>query len=173
ITWCNENSTVPGFVLASSAIHRRFVDRFAGFMVPSRVSRRWFSPRDASLPSCGSRRARFPALSGTMKALRLPTRLSPVAYWFAPAAHTILRCSCSLARSRKDGGPFRARALFCRLPLVRLPACGREWDLSGLQAIHPVPLLRSRTPVEPTCPRHLRSRRCCPRCVDGEGFGNG
>ena len=32
---------------------------------------------------------------------------------------------------------------------------GRQWDLSGLQAIHPVPLLRSRTPVEPTYPRHL------------------
>ena len=29
-----------------------------------------------------------------------------------------------------------------------------RWDLSGLQAILPVPLLRSRTPVEPTCPRH-------------------
>jgi len=26
-TWCSENGTVPGFVLASSAIHRRFVDR--------------------------------------------------------------------------------------------------------------------------------------------------
>jgi hypothetical protein len=120
---------------------------------PSRVSRRWFSPRDASLPSFGSRRARFPALSGTMKALRLPTRLSPVAYWFAPAAHTILRCSCSLARSRKDGGSLPGQGLFCRLPLVRLPACGREWDLSGLQTILPVPLLRSRTPVEPTSPR--------------------
>src|SRR6266851_8170275 len=34
MTWCSENSTVPGFVLASSAIHRRFVDRFAGFMPP-------------------------------------------------------------------------------------------------------------------------------------------
>src|SRR5258708_9282338 len=30
---------------------------------------------------------------------------------------------------------------------------GREWDLSGLQAVLPVPLLRSSTPVEPTCPR--------------------
>ena len=35
---------------------------------------------DASLPSSGSRRARFPALSGTMKALRLPIRVSAVAY---------------------------------------------------------------------------------------------
>src|SRR6266478_3769826 len=34
MTWCSENSTVPGFFLASSAIHCRFVDRFAGFMSP-------------------------------------------------------------------------------------------------------------------------------------------
>ena len=58
------------------------MDRFAGFIVPSRVSRQWFSPRGASLSSFGSRRARFPALSGTMKALRLPTRVSTVAYLF-------------------------------------------------------------------------------------------
>jgi hypothetical protein len=55
--------------------------------------------------------------------------------------------------------------------LLRLLSRGREWDLPGLQAIHPVPLLRSRTPVEPTCPRQYRSRRCCPRIPDGEGFG--
>jgi hypothetical protein len=30
---------------------------------------------------------------------------------------------------------------------------GHDWDLSGLQAIRPVPLLRSWTPVESTCPR--------------------
>src|SRR6202047_3615589 len=141
MTLCSENSTVPGFVLASSAIHRRFVDRFAGFMPPP------VFPVDGSLLATPPFPPSFPALSGTMKALRLPTRLSPVAYWFAPAAHTILRCSCSLARSRKDGGSLPGQGLFCRLPLVRLPACGREWDLSGLQTILPVPLLRSRTPV--------------------------
>src|SRR6266568_3038819 len=80
MTWCSENST--GFRLASSAIHCRFVDRFAGSKVPSRVSRQWLSSRGASLPSGGSRRARFPALSGTMKALRLPIRVSAVAYLF-------------------------------------------------------------------------------------------
>ena len=42
------------------------------------------------------------------------------------------------------------------VPVAQLPGVvrGREWDLSGLQAIHPVPLLRSSTPVEPTYPRH-------------------
>jgi hypothetical protein len=44
---------------------------------------------------------------------------------------------------------------WCRLPQSPALARGREWDLSGLQAIHPVPLLRSSTPVEPMCPRHL------------------
>ena len=38
----------------------------------------WSSPRDASLPSFGSQRAWFPALAGTMKALRLPTCASAV-----------------------------------------------------------------------------------------------
>src|SRR5215472_18492450 len=41
----------------------------------------WSSPRDASLPSFGSQRAWFPALTGTMKALRLPTGASAVAYF--------------------------------------------------------------------------------------------
>src|SRR5215467_14408328 len=34
----------------------------------------------------------------------------------------------------------------------RLTSRGRQWDLSGPQVIHPVSLLRSWTPVEPTCP---------------------
>ena len=54
--------------------------------------------------------------------------------------------------SQRVGGPFQARALVSRLPNVPALSRGREWDLSGLQAIPPVPLLRSRTPVEPTCP---------------------
>jgi hypothetical protein len=43
-------------------------------------------------------------------------------------------------------------------------------DISGFQAIHPVPLPRSATPAEPTVPCQWRSRRCCPRSKDGEGF---
>jgi hypothetical protein len=89
MTWCSRVSTVPGFVLASSAIHRRFVDRFAGLLsLP-------VFPVDGSLlatppfPPSGPGESWFPALVSTMKALRLPIRLSPVAHWFAPAAHTI------------------------------------------------------------------------------------
>src|SRR6266851_3105260 len=123
--------------------------------VPSHVSRRWLSPRDAFLPSFGSRRARFPALGGTMKALRLPIRVSMAAYWFASTAHGYL-----LVRVRRSA-PGRSEVLF------QAGALGQPVpDLSGslyVDAIGtsqvfrrslPVPLLRSGTPVEPTCPRH-------------------
>src|SRR5271166_144999 len=68
MTWWSEHSAVPGFVFAKSAIHCRFVDRFVGFRAPSRVSGQRFSTHGASLPSAGSRRARFPAFTGNMKA---------------------------------------------------------------------------------------------------------
>src|SRR5208337_3320626 len=72
MTWWSEHSAVPRFVFAKSAIRCRFVDRFAGFRAPSRVSGQRFSTHGASLPSAGSRRARFPAFTDIMKALRLP-----------------------------------------------------------------------------------------------------
>ena len=60
------------------------------------------------------------------------------------------------SRSRKFGGclPGRGR---CSTgdPIAGLLSCGRERDLSGSQAIHPVPLPRSRTPAESTIPRLL------------------
>ena len=40
-------------------------------------------------------------------------------------------------------------------PIAGLPSRGRERDLPGSQAIHPVPLPRSRTPAESTIPRLL------------------
>src|SRR4051794_3405236 len=43
MTWCSELRAIPGFVLASSAIRCRFVDRFVGLRVPSHVSRQRFS----------------------------------------------------------------------------------------------------------------------------------
>jgi hypothetical protein len=80
IVCCSENSAWPRLLLASSAIHCRFVDRFAGSSVPSRVARQWFSTRDASLPSAGSRWARFPGVRSTTKALRLPVPHGPGAH---------------------------------------------------------------------------------------------
>ena len=59
-------------------------------------------------------------------------------------------------RSRKVGGclPGRGR---CSAgdPIAGLLSRGRERDLPGSQAIHPVPLPRSTTPAESTIPRLL------------------
>ena len=57
-------------------------------------------------------------------------------------------------RSRKVGEPSRPGSIV--QPATRsagLLARGRERDLPGSQAIHPVPLPRSTTPAEPTIPR--------------------
>jgi len=70
-----------------------------------------------------------PALISTMKALRLPIRVSTVTYGFAPAAHAILHHSCSPWRSREIGGFSQAR-VFCsdRPPLLRF---ARAWTRMG------------------------------------------
>jgi hypothetical protein len=64
MTWWSEYSAVPRFALAKLAIRCRFVDRFVGSRVPSRVSGQRFSTHDTFLPSVGSRRARFPVFIG-------------------------------------------------------------------------------------------------------------
>jgi len=116
MTWWSEHSAVPRFVLAKLAIRCRFVDRFVGFRVPSRVSGQRFSTHDASLPSIGSRRARFPDFIGNMKALRLPARATLVPYVFGSRPHALLLCSCSPKRS------CRAWRTFCRPGTLGQPA---------------------------------------------------
>jgi len=101
MTWWSEHSTVPRFVLAKSAIRCRWVDRFVGSRVPSHVSGQRFSTRGASLPSAGSRRARFPVVIGTMKALRLPARAHLLPHGFGHRPHALLLCSCSPKRSQQ------------------------------------------------------------------------
>src|SRR5262249_52218856 len=67
----------------------------------------WSSPRDASLPSLGSQPAWFPALTGTMKALRLPTCASASTYLFRcrrPRDPPVFVFAVALL---KGGGPFR------------------------------------------------------------------
>src|SRR5580693_7667655 len=88
-----------------------------------------------------------------MRALRLPTHASPVTYLFrfrGPRDPSLLRARCC-QRSRADGGSDRARTIV--QPAVLFAGArsrGRERDLSGSQAPHPVPLPRSKTPAEPT-----------------------
>jgi hypothetical protein len=134
----------------------------------------WFSPRDASLSSFGSRRARFPALSGTMKALRLPTCVSMVAYWFASTAHAfppvfVFRC-CAPGRSEVPSGPgpwFRRPPTFRLVhPWTQMGSLRSSGDPSRASAPFQDP---GRTDVSSP----FRSRRCCPRYPDGEGFGDG
>jgi hypothetical protein len=80
----------------------------------------------------------------------------PVTYLFrfrGPRDPSLLRARCC-QRSRADGGSDRARTIV--QPTVLFAGSlsrGREWDLSGSQATHPVPLPRSKTPAEPTFPR--------------------
>src|SRR5262249_30998232 len=153
MTWCSENRTSAGFLLASSTIQCRFVNRFAGSIVPSRVSRHWLSPRGASLSSCGVPVSPVPPLSAVLRRrYDFPSAHPRSLTDSLPQPIRSLLLSCSPQRSRKVGGSFQARALGADRPTFRLLSCGREWDLSGLQTILPVPLLRSSTPVEPTCP---------------------
>ena len=58
------------------------------------------------------------------------------------------------SRSRKVGGCLPGRG-HCSAgdPIAGLLSRGRERDLPGFQAVHPVPLPRSRTPAESTIPR--------------------
>jgi hypothetical protein len=74
-------------------------------------------------------------------------------------------------RSRKVGGCLPGQGP-CSAgdPIAGLLSRGRERDLPGSQAIHPVPLPRSKTPAESTIPRLLRFHRCCPRSFHNEGF---
>ena len=171
MTWCSVDSATPRLALASAAIRCRFVDRFAKLKVSSRVSRQRLSSRGASLPSVGSRRVQFPAVVGTMKALRLPARAIPVAYWFASEHHAILQCSCSPAwRSQIGGEPTRARALV--QPAAQVPARSHV-DMSGISQVprRSVPYLcpAPRPRPDRRTHGHWRSHRCCPRSNDSEG----
>src|SRR5271168_1292512 len=135
MTWCSEDSATPRFVLASSAIRCRFVDRFVRLRVLSRVSRQRFSPHDTPLPSIGSRRVRFPDVSGHIEVLRLPGTPPRSLICFASGVHATLLGSCLAARARAPGrseGAFRAGVIV--QPATRLPACSHV-DVSGISQV--------------------------------------
>jgi hypothetical protein len=70
------------------------------------------------------------------------------------------------SRSRKDGGGLPGQGQ-CSAgdPFAGLLSRGRGRDLPGAQAIHPVPLPRSRTPAESTIPRLLTVSSMLPPLV--------
>jgi len=167
MTWCSVDSATPRFVLASSAIRCRFVDRFVSLSVLSRVSRQRLSPHGTPLPSIGSRWVRFPDVSGRIEVLRLPVHASPVTYLFRfRGPRYPPRFVSRSLRSRKVGGCLPGRG-HCSAgdPLAGVLSRGRERDLPGSQAIHPVPLPRSRTPAESTIPRLLTVSSMLPPLV--------
>jgi hypothetical protein len=153
MTWLNECNATPGLLLASSAICCRFVYRFAGFSVPSRVSRQQFSsvaspfsptgsidqvPRphryygDAT-PSCIACRS----LMISLPASALPSLDSCIAY----------ALPSDRRRSFPGQGHFDAG-----FPHSGFPTRTTQ-DFSGSLAIHPMPLPCSKTPAGPRHPR--------------------
>ena len=135
MTWCSEDSATPRFVLASSAIRCRFVDRFVRLRVLSRVSRQRFSSHGPPLPSIGSRRVRFPDVSGHIEVLRLPGTHPRSLICFASGAHATLLGSCLAACAHAPGrteGAFRARVNV--QPATRLPTCSHV-DVSGISQV--------------------------------------
>ena len=170
MTWFSEYSASPRRSLAKSAIRCPSVDRFAGFSVPSRVSGQRFSLGGAPLPSIGSRRARFPDLTSTMRALRLPARAFPVPYGFGSRLHMLPR-----VRDRRSApGVAEDRVRAWALWSAGLPRSGNlHVDTHGISQVswrsilYLCPALRPRP--DRTEPRHLRFHRCCPRAQHAEG----
>jgi hypothetical protein len=93
-----------------------------------------------------------------MKVLRPPRSASPVTYLFrfrCPRESSFIRARCC-QRSRAGGGPASGQD-HCSAgdPIAGSLSRGREWAISGFQAIRPVPLPRSKIPAEPATPHHL------------------
>jgi hypothetical protein len=93
---------------------------------------------------------------------------------FASGAHATLLGSCLAACA---GAPRRSEGTFQAGVIVRpatqaagLLSRGHERDLPGSQAIRPVPLPRSRTPVEPTTPRLLTVSSMLPPLPSQRGL---
>ena len=89
--------------------------------------------------------------------LRLPGTPPRSLICFASGAHANLLGSCLAACACAPGGSkgaVRAGGNVQPAPLIAgVFSRGRERDLPGSQAVHPVPLPRSRTPAESTIPR--------------------
>jgi hypothetical protein len=150
-----EQQSSPGFRCASSgllAIQCRFVNRFAGSIVPSRVSCHWFSARGASLPSCGVPVSPVPPLSAVLRrhydfpfthqrSLMGPLPL-PTGYLRVRARHS------APARSEASSGPGR---LVVRPP--QLPASSYV-DANGISQV-----FRRSFPCLCSVPRPRSNRR--------------
>ena len=159
-----------GCSLACSAIHCCFVDVVVELSVPSIVSHQWVWTCDASLSSDGSRWPRFPAVSGTMKALRL---LAPHALrlMVSPAGSMDSRIFVSAralpATCRPVAGPGSLLVTLA-VPFQRFSS----WARTGPHRF-PGDLSRGSAPFQdpgrPVAPRQSRCFRCCPQAQHTEG----
>ena len=124
-----------------------------------------------SLPSIGSRRVRFPDVSGRIEVLRLPVTHPRSLICFASGVHATFLGSCLAACApKRSEGAFWAGVNVTGDPIAGLLSRGRVRDLPGSQETHPVPLPRSRTPAELTIPRLLTVSSMLPPPNYREGF---
>src|SRR5438552_5755268 len=174
MTWCSEVSTSSGLRLASSAIHRRFVDRFAGLMsLP-------VFPVDGSLstappfPPSGPGEPSSPLSAVLRRRYDFPSAYQQSLIGSLPPPTRSSFRSCSLARSRASGGLVRARAFAgAGHPNLRL---ARAWTRMGSLRSSGDPsraFAPFQDPGRTDASSPYRPHRCCPRYPDGEGFGDG
>ena len=123
-------------------------------------------------PRSGPGESGSPTSQVLLRCYDFPPRLSGHLFASLPGSTRSSSVRVSQMRSRKFGGAFRAGVIV--QPATRtagLFARGRERDLPGSQAIHPVPLPRSTTPAEPTIPRLFDGFvDAAPAGTHGEGF---
>ena len=161
---CKVVHTRSGCSLACAAIHCRFVHVFVELMVSSSVSLQWFCPCDAPLPSDGSRRSRFPAVTSTMRTLRLPA-LHPCGLLLH---QPVPRCACLFAPDPPQAGAG-PDPLF--QPVVRVPAIVRGQYGASQVPRRAIPWLcgRSLTPDDPLRLTCSGASGAAPRTYKNEG----
>src|ERR1700731_2869628 len=107
-------------------------------------------------PRSGPGESSSPMSQVVLRCYDFPSRLSGRLFVSLPGSTlpSSVRVSQLAPRSRKDGGCLPGRG-HCSAgdPIAGLLSRGRERDLPGFQAVHPVPFPRSRTPAESTIPR--------------------
>ena len=166
--------SASGRSLACLAVHCCFVYVFMELRVSSSVSHQWFCTGDAPLPSSGSRWPRFPAFSGTIRALRLPALACPSAYCFRQPVPQVPAgfVSALRGRFRRRAGPATDRGLdffSCwHSPFQRPCPRARAGSprLPGDPSRDSAPFS---DPGRPVAPRQSRRFRCCPHTLNSEG----
>ena len=119
-------------------------------------------------PRSGPGESGSPMSQVVLRCYDFPSR-SPVTYLFrfrGPRYPPQFVSRSLRLRSQKVGGCLPGQDQFLTGdPIAGLSLRGRERDLPGFQAIHPVPLPRSRTPAESTIPRLLTVSSMLPPLV--------